>query len=389
MAPMQTAVPTPRRLGILVVAVLVAHGWTLGGWLSTPETTVTTQPPSVGLSAQPPQLRTLDRSTSTTPRTAEPGDPAAHSPTTRPEAVNLVHSHQNKPLPLSKENKSATKKEPILPHPATRPSTEPDGNQAASPGMATHAAAPNATGLTESASEPQPARAVAPAGSAPMVLPGSATLRYDVTAQRKGLNVQASATLELQMEPSRYSARMTLKAWLAGSRIQTSRGTLTPGLGFVPERFGDQNRSKPEQAAHFDRTRQPPVVRFSANAPDAELLPGTQDRLSVLLQLAALLEGRASHAPQKPVVAGEVFRIHTAGTDGAAWWVFHVLEKTTLDLPAGPTEALHLRRDLAHPHDNQVELWMAPAMGHLPVRIWWQQANGDVVDQKLTALTHP
>lgn len=214
-------------------------------------------------------------------------------------------------------------------------------------------------------------------------------MRYDVTAQRKGLNVQADATLELQVTQARYNARLTLKAWMAGSRIQTSLGRLEPGIGFVPERFGDKNRSKPEQAAHFDRTRQPPAVRFSANAPDAELLPDTQDRLSVLLQLAALLEGRARQQPQRPVVAGEIFRIHTAGTDGAEWWTFKVLGPVHIDLPAGATDTLHLRRDPTHAYDNQVELWMAPAMAHLPARVWWQQANGDVVDQKLAAFSPP
>ena len=27
--------------------------------------------------------------------------------------------------------------------------------------------------------------------------------------------------------------------------------------------------------------------------------------------------------------------------------------------------------------------WLAPSLGHLPVRILWTQANGDVVDQQL------
>jgi hypothetical protein len=239
--------------------------------------------------------------------------------------------------------------------------------------------------LAQSSPSPEPAATQAH----PIALPDSATLRYDVTAQRKGLNVEADATLELRMTPPTYTARLTLKAWLAGSRIQTSRGVLDPHLGFVPERFGDKNRSKPEQAAHFDRSRQPPSVRFSVNAPDAELHPGTQDRLSVLLQLAALLEGRARQAPARPLAEGDTFRIHTAGTDGADWWAFKVQGHTTLDLPVGRTNAWHLRRDATHAYDNQVELWMAPAMGHLPVRVWWQQANGDVVDQRLSTLSRP
>ena len=44
---------------------------------------------------------------------------------------------------------------------------------------------------------------------------------------------------------------------------------------FTPERFADRSRS--EKAAHFDAANQ--RIRFSNNAPDAELRPGAQDRL--------------------------------------------------------------------------------------------------------------
>jgi hypothetical protein len=40
-----------------------------------------------------------------------------------------------------------------------------------------------------------------------------------------------------------------------------------------------------------------------------------------------------------------------------------------------------------HTYDNRVEVWLAPALGHLPVRILWTQANGDVVDQRLASHT--
>jgi hypothetical protein len=58
-----------------------------------------------------------------------------------------------------------------------------------------------------------------------------------------------------------------------------------------------------------------------------------------------------------------------------------------LELPAGKLSALHLVREPMHTYDNRVEVWLAPALGHLPVRILWTQANGDVVDQRLASHT--
>ena len=212
-----------------------------------------------------------------------------------------------------------------------------------------------------------------------VVVPGSVELRYAVSASRKGMTLSADSTLRLTVSDQRYDAQLTLQAWLAGARVQTSRGELDPHWGLVPQRFGDKNRSKAEQAAHFDRSRQPAAVRFSANTPDAPLPVGAQDRLSVLLQLAAMLAGE----PQR-YTTGQRIRIYTAGPRDAEWWDFEVKGPETLDLPAGPMTALHLLRTPTQPYDNRVELWMAPALGHLPVRVLWTQANGDVVDQRLS-----
>lgn len=59
---------------------------------------------------------------------------------------------------------------------------------------------------------------------------------------------------------------------------------------------------------------------------------------------------------------------------------------TEESLPAGPVSARLLRREPRHPHDSRVELWLAPALAHLPVRIRITQANGDVADQRLSRM---
>ena len=43
-------------------------------------------------------------------------------------------------------------------------------------------------------------------------------------------------------------------------------------------------------------------------------------------------------------------------------------------------------RETREPRDTQVDIWLAPSLGHLPVRIRLTQDNGDVVDQQLRTL---
>ena len=62
-----------------------------------------------------------------------------------------------------------------------------------------------------------------------------------------------------------------------------------------------------------------------------------------------------------------------------------------LDLPAGSISALKLqrlpRRD--HDYDQKAELWLAPALGYLPVRIRITQASGDFADLRLRSHAAP
>lgn len=207
-------------------------------------------------------------------------------------------------------------------------------------------------------------------------VPPTITLTYDVKGTRKGISFPASSTLRLTHDGHGYEARLEIKALWVGSRIQTSKGHIDPVAGFQPLRFGD--KTKTELATHFDRSRQPPLLRFSANTPDTPLQVHTQDRLSVLFQLAAMFSG-----DPKRMGTGTTVVVHTAGPRDADMWQFKVGRAEALSLPAGPLTAIHLVRTPTHAYDNQVEVWLAPSLGHLPVRVLWTQANGDVVDQRL------
>ena len=203
--------------------------------------------------------------------------------------------------------------------------------------------------------------------------PESALLKYQVLGQAKGLNYWASAELAWQQDGQTYESRLTVSAFLLGSRTQTSKGTLGPD-GLMPTRFGDKSRS--ELAAHFQRDKG--IISFSANSPDAPLLKGAQDRLSVVIQIGSLLAGDPARFP-----LGTMLSFQTVSQREAEVWHFLVEKEELLQLPFGEINAIKLNRKPRREFDQHIELWFAPTLGYLPVRLRITNANGDFVDQLL------
>ena len=209
--------------------------------------------------------------------------------------------------------------------------------------------------------------------------PDSAKLKYQVNGQAKGLNYWASAELNWQQDGKDYEARLEVSAFLLGSRVQVSKGTLG-AEGIMPTRFSDKTRS--ELAAHFQRDKG--IISFSANSPDAPLLKGAQDRLSVVLQLSSLLAADPTRFP-----LGTMLSFQTVSQREAEVWQFSVEKEETLQLPYGTVVAVKLNRSPRREFDQRIEVWLAPEFGYLPVRLRVTNANGDWIDQTLKGVEKP
>ena len=214
---------------------------------------------------------------------------------------------------------------------------------------------------------------------APVRIPEPTRLTFDVNGQARKFTYHARAQLLWQHDGSRYEARQEISAFLIGSRTQRSTGQITP-QGLLPERFSDKSRS--EQAAHFDYAQG--RVTFSANTPSSAVAPGAQDRLSVFIQLGALLAG----SPDR-FVPGSQITLTTVSARSADRWTFTVEGPETLELPIGTTPTIKLQRLPRKDYDQKAELWVAPDLGYLPVRIQLTQANGDFADLRLSSSATP
>jgi hypothetical protein len=171
-----------------------------------------------------------------------------------------------------------------------------------------------------------------------------------------------------------YSARLRYSAF-GMARVQTSQGRITDA-GLAPDRFSDKYRS--EVAAHFNYEQH--KVTFSANTPDAPLLAGAQDRLSVLLQLGGLMASEPTR-----YASGSTFTVQTVGARSADTWLFTFILTETLELPGGTMQTVRLERIPREPYDQKVEVWLSPDLDYLPVRIRLTETNGDSADQQWSA----
>jgi len=209
--------------------------------------------------------------------------------------------------------------------------------------------------------------------------PDSARLKYQVLGQAKGFNYWASAELQWDQDGKAYEARLEVSAFLLGSRTQVSKGSLG-AEGLMPSRFGDKTRS--ELAAHFQRDKG--IISFSANSPDVPLLKGAQDRLSIVLQLSSMLAADPTRYPP-----GTMLSFQTISQREAEIWHFLVEKEDQLQLPFGEITAVKLNRKPRREFDQHIELWFAPSLGYLPVRLRITNANGDFVDQLLSKAEKP
>ena len=207
-------------------------------------------------------------------------------------------------------------------------------------------------------------------------VPPSARLLYNLTGQARKLDYTARGEVIWRQDGQHYALRLSVSAFLIGARSQTSEGDITP-QGLAPRRYADQWRG--EQAAHFNRETQ--RITFSANTPDVPLLPGAQDRLSLSVQIGALMA--ANPARMAP---GTSLTLQTANTRAAEPWTFTSDGEERLDLPFGVIQAFKFSRAPRREFDTRVEVWIAPSLNHAAVRIRVTQGNGDFVDQVLRAI---
>jgi len=296
------------------------------------------------------------------------------------------------PLPVPVPKRVAALRAPEPPTAAQQPAAPVDPAQAEASNIDTEtdASTDASTDILAAASGEAAATALLAGPPLPTYatrLPPPATLQYAV--QRSGVNpgpTREGLQAQLIWRPEAAAYTLSLGMGAVGS---ASVGALDLH-GIAPERHVETRRSREVRAANFQRQVGPDGegggrITFSGPRVEYPLLPGVQDRLSWMLQLAGVLA--ADPALGQP---GREVRLQVVGVRGeAALWVFRVMALQTLALPAGEVvSAVHLQREAERPFDTAVDVWLDPARHHLPVRLRLQnRADGPVTAFDLLRLT--
>jgi hypothetical protein len=158
---------------------------------------------------------------------------------------------------------------------------------------------------------------------------------------------------------------LTLQAW-------TSQGSLSE-RGLEPEKFTSKRLGQAEINARFQRSAG--KITFSEGTPDAPLQIGAQDQLSVFMHLASLLAGNGSHGNQ-----GKNISLQAVGDRYAEHWTFKSGVQESVKLANGQVPAVKFTHDPTAERKQRLELWYAPNLQFLPVRIRITESNGDYLD---------
>lgn len=214
-----------------------------------------------------------------------------------------------------------------------------------------------------------------PAGPAPPIyatrIPPAARVLYRMS--RSGI----VGTGELDWRPQGMrSYVLTLEGRLpifGALIVQTSRGGFD-AAGLAPERFTDKRLRRGEQAANFQR--QAGKITFSGPSTELPLLAGVQDRLSVMLQLAAI-----AGAWRQPHRVGERFEVAVVGARGDSHlWSLRYEGRDAVATPEGSVSALRFVRVPEGPYDTLAEFWLDAARSYLPVRVRLTDGKGDALE---------
>lgn len=218
-------------------------------------------------------------------------------------------------------------------------------------------------------SQPPPAPSAAAAGAgAAFDWPPSTRLDYSLLGHFRG-PLHGSARVEWRRQGERYQVQVTVSVLPAFERRMISDGLLGPS-GLMPRRY-DEETDVPLRG-----TRRNTVLLGAdggiqlANGRSAEAPPGVQDSASQFVQMTWLFLTQ----PQRLKV-GSVVQFPLALPRRVGIWTYDVSEQVTLALPFGNVEAFHLSPRLTgtKPNELSVQMWMAPGLQYLPVKLRIQQ----------------
>jgi hypothetical protein len=224
--------------------------------------------------------------------------------------------------------------------------------------------------------------AAEPAHKPAFKLPPSAELHYTIKAKQHGLSIGGDGVLRWSWDASdhSYSILSETRAALFGKIQESKSEGGIDEFGLAPLQFTDKRFRKEPTTTTFKRDTK--LISFSESADTYPIKGGEQDRASASWQLLAQARG----APGK-FIDGSEWSMFVAGRRDAEPWMFKVVNHEMISTALGKFNAVHLvKAPPPDSKDQQLDIWLAPALEWYPVRLRFADADGDFVDQLLESV---
>ncbi|HEX7892435.1 MAG TPA: DUF3108 domain-containing protein [Ramlibacter sp.] len=233
----------------------------------------------------------------------------------------------------------------------------------------------------EAASAPAPAASAAQAAASAAVTedktaealdrwPVDTRLTYRLTGDWRG-PLFGDARVQWQRENDRYQVRLDVKVQPFFTQVLTSQGEVTAN-GLVPRAYEEMRPGKRRAAQFGDE------VLFLENGRTIPRPPGVQDTASQFVELSQrFATGKA------PLEVGRTVSLWLARPGAVDLWTYDIVGREMLRTPKlGEVEAFHLKpRPIANPRGNiTAEMWFAPSLQYLPVKIRVLMGNEAYLD---------
>lgn len=208
-------------------------------------------------------------------------------------------------------------------------------------------------------------------------LPESGIIYYD--AYVDGQKYQ-TGEIDWIIDGNNYRLYINIPFAFVGPFVFESRGTVD-AYGIAPSIYWTQRGTKPPRYSRFERDASGGGQMFFSEKPEftPALLPGTQDRFSLMFQFASLLNGDS-----KIDEAGSIRSLPVVDYNTLEMWNFKSYGETVSEDIPSLGKSVNRRYALMQrendPYKRQVDIWLAKDLEWLPGRIRSQEANGRVLE---------
>jgi Protein of unknown function (DUF3108) len=350
--------PRAWRWGVVLVAVMLLH-WIAAQWVERTRDTFTSAPPV----HVPVQVALL------TPEKIE----------SKPDQAGAA-----RPAPVPQKAAPAKPRPHVLtitrPGPAPVTAASASAAEAASEAASTVAAtaAPASSPASDAASghgaTTQPTAQSTTPHAAPGVkfsVPPSGELQYDTFYN--GVRNQPGTIHWSSDGKTRYEMVVSVPLPFVGTFSYSSHGHID-AFGLAPDQYIEKRGHRPEDVSIFNRTSN--QIVFTKTPASLPLSDGAQDRFSMVMQLASLVRGDPD--VYKPGVTRQFFVVDN---DSGENWPIETIGDETIRTSQGYVSARHFMRLPRHDGDRRrIDVWLAPSLGWLPVRIMQTEPNGTEIE---------